>query len=530
MTGGVRRRVWIGLAGPALAMGLALSCQSPEGREKAAAPASRAVVLRSKDSPEAMVRKAVQVVPDSRQRVWQEREFIGFIHFGTNTFTGREWGLGNEDPAVFNPVDFDARQWVKVFRDAGMKMLILTAKHHDGLCLWPSRFTDHSVKKSPWKDGRGDVVREAADACRECGLDFGVYLSPWDRHEPSFGDSPRYNAHFIGQLRELLTRYGKISEVWFDGANAEGPNGKRQVYDWPAYYAVVRDLAPDAVIFGMGPDVRWVGTESGYGRETEWSVMPVSIRDSTNIPDRPDAAWIDNNFLPGDMMAPDLGSRLQFKPETMLLWYPSEADVSIRPGWFYHEAQDTRVKTPENLVDIYYASVGRNSVLLLNVPPDRRGRLHENDTASLLGMRKILDRTFACNLAADARIRAENQGPENGPEAVLDSDASTFWAASEGAVSSRLEFEFNAPVTFDVAMLQEPIAFGQRIERFRLDALDNGSWKTFAEGTTIGYKRLLRFPKTTAKSLRLVIEQSRSHPMISEFGLFRLPPAGEKIP
>jgi alpha-L-fucosidase len=291
---------------------------------------------------------------------------------------------------------------------------------------------------------------------------------------------------------------------------------------------VVRDLAPDAVIFGMGPDVRWVGTESGYGRETEWSVVPVSIRNGTNIPDRPDAAWIDDHFLPGDMMALDLGSRLQFKPGALLLWYPSEADVSIRPGWFYHEAQDTQVKTPETLKDIYYASVGRNSVLLLNVPPDRRGRIHENDTASLLGMRKILDRTFARNLAADAKIKAENQGPGNGAKAVLDSDASTFWYAAEGTASSWLEFEFDAPVTFDVAMIQEPIAMGQRVEKFHLEIPGKTGWEVLVQGTTIGYKRLLRFGATTTKTIRLVIEQSRSHPMISEFGLFRQPPAEEK--
>jgi alpha-L-fucosidase len=313
-------------------------------------------------------------------------EFIAFAHFGMNTFTDREWGRGTEDLSLFNPTGFSARQWVRAFKAAGMRMVIVTAKHHDGFCLWPSRYTEHSVKSSPWRAGKGDVVREVAEACREAGLKLGIYLSPWDRHEPTYGDSPAYNEHFRSQLRELLTNYGEVGEVWFDGACGEGPNGKRQEYDWPSYYKVVRECQPRAVIFGMGPDLRWVGTETGYGRETEWSVVPVKIREDSISP----PPSLDDLFIPGDMTAEDLGGREQISGARVLAWYPAETDVSIRPGWFYHAKEDGEVKMPQKLIDIYFSSVGRNGVLLLNVPPDSRGLIHENDIRSLMGMRRIL--------------------------------------------------------------------------------------------------------------------------------------------
>ncbi|MGA2362361.1 MAG: alpha-L-fucosidase [Candidatus Aminicenantales bacterium] len=316
--------------------------------------------------------KAARVVPSERQIAWQSLEFQAFFHFGMDTFTDREWGRGKEDPKLFNPADLDAGQWVEAAKAAGIKGVIVTAKHHDGFCLWPSRFTAHSVKASPWKNGKGDVVREVADACRKAGLKFGIYLSPWDRHEPSYGDSPRYNEHFKNQLRELLTGYGGISEVWFDGACAEGPNGKRQVYDWEGYWSLIRELQPGAVISIMGPDVRWIGNEAGVSRESEWSVIPVAQAD-----DRPAAK--DPGGIAGlDAMAPDLGS-LTVIEETAkkggrLIWYPAQVDVSIRPGWFYHPAEDMKVKTPDHLLDIYYGAVGGNAQLLLNIPPGSGAR------------------------------------------------------------------------------------------------------------------------------------------------------------
>jgi alpha-L-fucosidase len=565
----------IGLDGPAeIVLGLGpaaiLSIQSPaDGVFIAADVDGRVAAFRLDPSPrnfaliepgepiDSIVRKAANVVPAERQMAWQELEVVAFAHFGMNTFTDREWGQGTEDPALFNPTAFDARQWVRAIKAAGMKQLIVTAKHHDGFCLWPSRLTSHSVKSSPWRSGKGDVVAEVAAACREAGLGFGVYLSPWDRHEPSFGDSPRYNEFFRGQLRELLTGYGRVDEVWFDGANGEGPNGKRQVYDWPSFYAVIRELQPQAVIAIMGPDVRWVGTESGYGRETEWSVLPAALSDPARVADAAQKFPLDGAFTPGDQTLPDLGSRSKLASARALIWYPAETDVSIRPGWFYHAKEDARVKTPEKLVDIYFSSVGRNGVLLLNIPPDRRGLIHENDAAALAGMRAILDETFRTNLAAGAKIRASNTRKSFDPVAILDggggpgpspgvmfrrtrpwikaagewraegssldADPATYWTTAEGVETARFDLEFSEPRTFDRALLQENIRLGQRIERFALEWWDGTDWLQFSQGATVGYKRILAFPVVTAKRIRLSISESRTSPTLSSFGLYKSP-------
>ena len=462
-------------------------------------------------------RIAANIIPSPNQLAWQELEFIAFAHFGMNTFTDREWGEGTENPSLFNPTDFNARQWARVLKDAGLKMLIVTAKHHDGFCLWPSRYTEHSVKNSPWREGKGDVVREVAEACREAGLKLGIYLSPWDRHEPTYGDTPAYNEHFRNQLRELLSNYGEIGEVWFDGACGEGPNGKRQEYDWPSYYRVVRKCQPKAVIFGMGPDLRWVGTEMGYGRETEWSVVPVQIKAGLASP----GASLDELFVPGDMTADDLGSRDKVANARALAWYPAETDVSIRPGWFYHAKEDGEVKTPQKLIDIFFSSAGRNGVLLLNVPPDRRGLIHENDIQSLMGMRRILDRTFQTNLASGAEVEASGEMRGHPARFILDGDMETYWTTQENVKSAVLEFALPIKQTFDVALLQENIRVGQRIEGFTLEAWDGKDWIPFAQGTTIGYKRLLRFPETTADKVRLTIIKSRTNPTLSAFGLFK---------
>lgn len=473
---------------------------------------------------EVVVRKAANVIPSARQLAWQKLEFVAFIHFGMNTFMDQEWGKGTEDPRVFNPTDLDARQWVRAIKNAGMKLVIVTAKHHDGFCLWPSQYTDHSVKRSPWRGGKGDVVGDVAKACREMGLKFGVYLSPWDRHEKTYGDSPTYNKHFLNQLRELLTNYGELSEVWFDGANGEGPNGKKQVYDWQSYYKLIRELQPKAVIAIMGPDVRWVGTESGYGRETEWSVVPDVTRDLRAIAAASQQENIDRAFVPRDLMGEDLGSREKIAAASTLVWYPAETDVSIRPGWFYHAGQDNLVKSPSKLVDIYYSSVGRNSVLLLNIPPDKRGRISEHDVKSLAGMRKILDQTFRLNLAADARVTATSESPAHRAPAVIDRNPDTYWTTAANDETATLEFDLKQEKTFDRAMLMENIAVGQRVESFRLEAFNDGAWKEFTRGTTIGYKRLLLFPVVTTQKVRLIIERSRTNPTISSFGLFKSPP------
>jgi len=478
-------------------------------------------LIRPGETIDEIVRKAARVVPTASQAAWQEREAIAFIHFGINTFTNREWGEGSENPALFNPATFDARQWARVIKEAGLKMIILTAKHHDGFCLWPTAFTDHSVKSSPWRGGKGDVVAETAAACREFGLALGIYLSPWDRHEPSYGDSPRYNEHFRAQLRELLTNYGRLDEVWFDGACGEGPSGKRQEYDWASYFQVVRELQPQAVIFGMGPDVRWVGTESGYGRETEWSVVPLNLRNLEGLAAAPGPFPLDGHFVPGDLTGPDLGSREKIAPARTLAWYPAETDVSIRPGWFYHPDQDDKVKTPGTLVDIYYSSAGRNGVLLLNIPPDTRGLIHDNDAAALSGMRSILDETFRVDLAAGSVVRASSESRAHPPAFIIDGDPETYWTAEDGVESARIEFDFPAAKTFDRARLEEYFRIGQRVEKFSLEAWDGQAWRVFAQGTTIGAKRLLRFAPVTAARIRLVLEQSRTNPTLAAFGLYQ---------
>jgi alpha-L-fucosidase len=478
------------------------------------------VIISADDTGQEIVQKAGHVTPSARQLSWQEMELTAFVHFSINTFTDREWGVGDEDPQLFNPNQLDAKQWARVFKEAGMKMIILTTKHHDGFCLWPTRYTDHSVKTSPWRNGNGDVVQEVAEACREFGLKLGIYLSPWDRHEPSYGNSPRYNEFFKNQLRELLTNYGEVAEVWFDGACGEGPNGKRQVYDWPGYYKVIRELQPHAVIAIMGPDVRWVGTESGYGRETEWSVVPSSLRSLAQMLKSPSQEALDSSFLPMDLTQADLGSRDKIIQASALAWYPSEVDVSIRPGWFYHQSQDGQVKSPEKLFDIYFSSVGRNSVLLLNVPPDRRGLIHENDIQVLGEWRRALDETFRINFAEGAQAQASNAAKGHSAQKTIDGDKKTYWTTEGGKEAAVLEYRLAKPSTFDVLMLQENIRIGQRIEHFQLEAWINGSWEKVTEGTTIGYKRLLRFPATTTDRVRLSITESRTNPTLSHFGLY----------
>ncbi len=426
--------------------------------------------------------------PTPQQLAWQESELTMFLHFGINTFTDREWGDGKEDPKLFNPTELDTRQWVKVARDAGFKYMILTAKHHDGFCLWQSKYTEHSVKNSPWKDGKGDVVKELADSCHESGMKFGIYLSPWDRHEPTYGDSPAYNQYFRNQLTELLTNYGEIAEVWFDGACGEGPNGKRQEYDWQSYYDVVRNLQPDALIAICGPDIRWVGNEDGYARETEWSIQD-----------------------PDPNMHPNSKGKV---------WYPAECDVSIRSGWFWHADQDDKVKSLEHLVDIYFKSVGRNSVLLLNVPPNNRGLLADPDVKRLNEFRKFLDQTFSTDLAQGKKAKANSYQEEHPASNAIDGDKNTYWAPKDN--SGALEVDLIEPTTFNVAMIKEYIALSQRVEEYSIEVFDGKEWKTIVNGTTIGHKKLDRFDDVTASKVRLNIKRSLDIPLIRNFGLFKM--------
>lgn len=442
------------------------------------------------------VSMAARLVPTPQQLEWQKMELTAFLHFGINTFTDREWGDGTEDPKLFNPTNLDADQWVRTLKEAGFQMVILTAKHHDGFCLWPSRYTTHSVASSNWKDGKGDVVCEVRDACTKYGMKFGVYLSPWDRNAPCYGDSPKYNQYFIDQLTELLTNYGEVHEVWFDGANGEGPNGKKQEYDWDRFYETIQRLQPKAVMAIMGDDVRWVGNEKGLGRETEWSatVLTPGIygRSETN-----------NAKLGISNMSADLGSRAMLEKATELFWYPSEVDVSIRPGWFYHTYEDSKVKSVKQLMDIYCQSVGYNSVLLLNIPPDREGRINAADAQRLKEFAEFRKKAFA-----DNRVVAGD----------------TPW--NTAAVSSR-SYALKPASTVNLVMVQEDIAQGQRIEKFTIDAYTQGAWKTMGEGTTVGYKRMLRFPDIQADSLRLTINESRLDGNIIQLAAYHVPEVEE---
>lgn len=498
-------------------MGCAPGTKAQKGSE---AKSASYVSILSTDTETEIIRKAANVVPSKRQLRWQQLELTAFYHFGVNTFTDREWGDGKEDPRVFNPSALDADQWVKTAKEAGIRQVILTAKHHDGFCLWPTATTKHSVAGSPWKGGRGDVVREVAEACRKHDMGFGVYLSPWDMNTSLYG-TEAYNDFFVRQLTELLTNYGKVDEVWFDGANGEGPNGKKQVYDFDRWYALIRKLQPEAVIAIMGPDVRWVGTETGFGRETEWSVVPVDER----LQERIEAgSQKDVTFRPlGDMMGNDLGSREKIRTARGLVWYPAETDVSIRPGWFYHEKEDSLVKSPRKLLDIYYASVGRNGVLLLNLPPDRRGLIPEQDAKNLRAWKKIIDNTFAHNLLKGAAVQGASG---KGIQALTDGAYHTYWT-THGDTTATLEFALKQPEAFDVVLLQENITVGQRIEKFVLEYYSEGQWKKATGGTTVGYKRLLRFEPVVAQKIRLRILSSRLNPTLAEIGLYQQSQAGQ---
>lgn len=485
---------------------------------------SNYTVISPKDHIEDIIRKAADIIPSERQYNWQKLETTAFIHFTINTFTGREWGNGKEDPKLFNPTDLNAEQWAEVCRESGLNMIIITAKHHDGFCLWQSRYTEHSVKFSPWKNGEGDVVDEVSKACKKYGLKFGIYLSPWDRHEQTYG-TDQYNEYFKNQLRELLTNYGKVDEVWFDGACGEGPNGKRQVYDWQGYYKVIRELQPEAVIAVMGPDVRWVGTESGYGRKTEWSVIPVNLQDPKKIQESSQKELTAGAFIPKDLTEDDLGSREKIRDAKALVWYPSEVDVSIRPGWFYHKSQDDLVKTPEKLLDIYFSSVGQNSLLLLNIPPDKQGLIQKNDKKALKEWKNAIDKIFRENLAEGASVTTTNTRKGNfDPSNTIDNNKDTYWMTEPGITTAKIEYKLKETKTFDVLQLQENILIGQRVESFYLEIWNNQKWEKVTEGTTIGYKRLLRFPAVTSDRVRLVITGSRESPTISTFGLYKRPP------
>ena len=448
-------------------------------------------------------------LPTENQLHWQDMEMYAFIHYSLNTYTDQEWGFGNEDPKLFNPTNLDCRQWARVCKQAGMKGIIFTAKHHCGFCMWPSAYTEYSVKNSPWKNGKGDVVRELADACREEGLKFAVYLSPWDRNHPEYG-RPEYVTYFRNQLRELLTNYGEIFEVWFDGANGGdgwygGANETRKIdrttyYQWPETYKMIRQLQPTCLIWNDGSsrgDLRWVGTEAGNVGETNWSLLN---HDG-------EVTW----------------SMLHYGLEDGDSWVPGETNTSIRPGWFYHETENEHVKSLSKLMDTYYKSVGRNSTLLLNFPVAPNGRIHPNDSLRGLAFKKMIDEVFKENLIEKGKVKVEK---EVGAQANGNLHSSTFTV------------QWDKPMTFNRFLAEEDIALGQRVKKFMLEVEVDGKWQPLKDAlaengdglTTIGHRRIICFPTLTATKLRFTITDSKAEPIIKKLGVYLAPEITADIP
>ncbi|MDE3182264.1 MAG: alpha-L-fucosidase [Bacteroidota bacterium] len=451
-------------------------------------------------------------VPSENQIRWQEMEYYAFVHFSLNTYTDQSWGYGNEDINLFNPQKLDCRQWVRICKEAGMKGIILTAKHHCGFCLWPSKYTEYSVKNAPWKNGKGDVVRELADACREYGLKLGIYLSPWDRNYADYG-KPEYITYFRNQLTELLTNYGDIFEIWFDGANGGtgfygGANETRKIdpktyYDWKNTYKLVRKLQPNIVIWNDGgdrADLRWVGTEGGSVGATNWSLL----NDTGDVPYK----------------------MLHYGVENGNAWVPAEVNTSIRPEWFYHPSEDSKVKTLPQLMETYYNSIGHNATLLLNFPIMPNGLINERDEKAALEFGKAVKEAFDINLAENKKATASNvrgKSKEFGAEKAVDNDKNTYWATDDNVKTASLTIDLGKPTTFNRFLVQEYIRLGQRVKAFTIEVLVDGSWKKIASATTIGYKRILVFPSVTSTKVRFNITDSKACPVISNVGIYNAP-------
>lgn len=451
-------------------------------------------------------------VPEPKQVEWQQMETYAFIHFGLNTFNDREWGYGDTDPKTFNPTSLDCEQWAQTLVKAGMKGVILTAKHHDGFCLWPFEGTDYSVKNSPWKNGQGNVVKELSEACKKYGLKFAVYLSPWDRHQANYG-TPEYLPYFYAQLHDLLTNYGPVFEVWFDGANGgDGWYGgakdirtidRKNYYNYPRIYEMLDSIQPQAIIFSDGgPGCRWVGNEKGFAGATNWSFLRKG------------------EVHPGY----DKSYELQYGHPDGNQWVPAECDVSIRPGWFYHPEEDDRVKSPDQLVDLYYRSVGHNATLLLNFPVDRRGLIHPVDSANAVRFHEMIQQQLKTNLVAGMIPKVSNErGGDFVASALTDDNFDTYWATEDGVTTADIEFSFDTPTRMNRMMLQEYIPLGQRVKAFVVEYLDKDTWlpvKLNEETTTIGYKRLLRFETVETKGIRIRITDARGPLCLSNVGVY----------
>ncbi len=451
---------------------------------------------------------AAEITPSLRQLEWQSLEMYAFCHFGTNTFTGREWGDGTASPDCFNPKKLDARQWAKEIKNAGLKAIILTCKHHDGFCLWQSEYTEYSVKNSPYQKGKGDVVKEVSDACREYGLKFGVYLSPWDRNNESYGKGEEYNTYFKNQLTELATKYGEIFCFWFDGACGEGKNGKKQEYDWNGYFDVIRKLQPNAVINICGPDVRWCGNEAGKSRESEWSVVPIGVSNQDYT--AANSQQVDDGKFAKKIEATeqDLGSRKAIEGETQFIWYPAEVDVSIRPGWFYHRREDFAVKSLKKLMQIYWGSVGGNASLLLNIPPNKDGLLSKYDVRALRKFGQRLRDEFPENLVKNCSVSASSS-LDNAHTAENILKENMYWQCGAGDNAPEIIIDFDTPVVADKIVLKENIATGQQIEAFQVFADNGNGFVKICDSTVVGAKRICLFKKQKINRIKIVITSYR---------------------
>lgn len=441
--------------------------------------------------------KPVYPIPSAKQLAWQELEYYGFVHFNMNTFTNVEWGEGKEDPKSFNPTALDCNQWVSIAKAAGMKGLILTAKHHDGFALYPSKYTAHSVVKSPWKNGKGDVVRELSDACKRHGLKLGIYLSPWDRFHPAYG-TDSYNEVYANMQKELLTQYGPIFEFWYDGANGEGPSGKKQIYDWKLFHSMVNKYQPNAVQFSdNGPDIRWVGNERGFSYDKMWSPLNK------------------DEIYPG---YPKFDDYKQGQ-ENGSHWVAPEVDVSLRPGWYYHPEQDNKVKSPDSLMRIYVASVGRNANLLVNIPVDTRGLIHPNDSASMMGLQRLMSRGLKSQLWANDVFSASSDVKGHLISQIKDSNSRTFWAAQESDKHPTIQWTAKEARLLNALLLQEPIALGQRIKSFVVTLTDENGQMEKITGSTIGNKRILPFKARIIKSIQVDFLDARGQVLLANFDL-----------
>ncbi len=436
--------------------------------------------------------KPLRPLPSKEQLQWHEKEFYLFIHFGPNTFTDKEWGEGNEDPSVFNPTALDCEQWARIAKKAGAKGIILTAKHHDGFCLWPSKFSTHTVRESKWMNGKGDVVKALSKACKKIGIEMGVYISPWDRNHPLYG-TPAYNDIYISTMKELLTHYGKFFELWWDGANGEGPNGKKQVYDFNRFQKAAFKWQPQLIIFSdIGPGVRWCGNENGTINNTNWNLLDTA------------------GFKRGHGAPPtDTLNRGNVNGK---YWIPAEADVSIRPGWFYHAKEDGKVKSPQTLFNLYLRSVGNGGNLLLNVPPDRTGRINAVDSASLMGFRELRDAAFSKDILAGAKISTNTNNQKNLVN-LTDHDIQTYWASPQQE-NTQLTITLPNKIELNTVVLEEMIAYGQRVSAFTIAVFDGIAYKTIFSGTTIGHKKIATFPKQETDKIRITIDHAKASPVL----------------